>query len=188
MPTTYSEAAPTDRENVDSVISPASTVTRTDHSRATLFSEQPDNGEQRYSPGTSLTTSIDVPDESLQEDLNGHFHGGASEFAFMQLAKQRLSTLPAMSINFADHPLACLGMFPQVLPPKDTADHLIRTYFNFGLSTSRFVHEPSLVATINRIYGGEECEPGNLALAYMVLALGSHYSNQKSSFCGYTVR
>ncbi|KAI0474426.1 hypothetical protein F4859DRAFT_92931 [Xylaria cf. heliscus] len=168
-------------------------VTRNSHAslnlgtgfRASVFSEGLDvEAHQRLSNSDIIT--VDRLDESLQEDQNGHIHGGASEFAFMQLAKQRLASLPAVSIDFSDHPLPSSGGLAPVLPPKATADQLISRYFDFGLSTSRLVHKPSLTNIIDQMYNGEECNPDDLALAYIVLALGSHYSNLKNTFCGFS--
>ncbi|GAP89457.1 putative finger protein [Rosellinia necatrix] len=145
-------------------------------------------GHHGHSRGASSSsvTNPDAPDESLQEDKNGRIHGGASEFAFMQLAKKRLANLPAMSIDFPDDPLPCPAGLAAVLPPKDIADQLTARYFEFGLSTSRLVHKPSLIQIVDKIYSGEECKPDDLALAYIVLALGSHYSDHTSPFCGYS--
>ena len=159
----------------------------TSESRAGFISQEREMNHIRHLPEGSMTKN-DAPDDSLQEDQNGHVHGGASEFAFLQLAKQRLACLPAVSIDFSDHPLPSSRNFPPIMPPESVAHHLISTYFDFGLSTSRFVHQPSLIGVVDKMYQGEECERDELALAYMVLALGSHYSKQRSVFCGYTAR
>ncbi|KAI0442407.1 fungal-specific transcription factor domain-containing protein [Xylaria telfairii] len=155
------------------------------HSRASRFSEEsdPENHQNLLSHGIK---KVDTPDETLQEDQNGHIHGGASEFSFMQLAKQRLLSLPAVSIDFSDHPLPHPKFLTPTLPPKATADQLIARYFDFGLSTSRLVHKRSLTDIVDRMYNGEECNSDDLALAYIVLALGSHYSNLRSNFCGFS--
>ncbi|RSM15346.1 hypothetical protein CEP52_000777 [Fusarium oligoseptatum] len=42
----------------------------------------------------------DTPTAPLQEDQYGHLHGGSSEFAFLHFARQKLSSLPSMSIDF----------------------------------------------------------------------------------------
>ncbi|KAI1311140.1 fungal-specific transcription factor domain-containing protein [Xylaria venustula] len=166
----------------------------TSHSQASLFPGEPDHVRHRKirshghsgSGGGGGMERLDTPDDSLQEDQNGHFHGGASEFAFMQLAKKRLASLPAVSIDFSDHPLPQSNSLAPVLPPKSTADQLITGYFDFGLSTSRVVHQPSLINIFDKLYDGEEGKPDDLALAYIVLALGSHYSSQTNPFCGYS--
>ncbi|RSL50706.1 hypothetical protein CEP54_011773 [Fusarium duplospermum] len=44
----------------------------------------------------------DTPTAPLQEDQYGHLHGGSSEFAFLHFARQKLSSLPSMSIDFCD--------------------------------------------------------------------------------------
>ncbi|KAJ3569374.1 hypothetical protein NPX13_g6111 [Xylaria arbuscula] len=129
---------------------------------------------------------LGVPDDSLQEDQNGHIHGGASEFSFMHLARQRLASLPAVSIDFSDHPLPNPTSLAPILPPKHVTDQLIARYFDFGLSTSRLVHQPSLINIVDCIYNDEDCNPDDRALAYIVLALGSHYSNYTTSFCGFS--
>lgn len=96
-----------------------------------------------------------------------------------------------MSIDFCDYPLAGSGSLPHVLPPKPIADELIRNYFDFGLSTSRFVHRPSFQESYEQLYGvgsGGELKQGTLALIYMVMALGSHYSSTNNMWCGYSAR
>ena len=85
-----------------------------------------------------------IPGAPLQEDQYGHLHGATSEFAFLHFAKQKLTSLPSMTLEFCDYPLGWGDSLPRVLAPKEIADELVRTYFDFGLSTSRFVHEPSL--------------------------------------------
>ncbi|KAI9035967.1 fungal specific transcription factor domain-containing protein [Aspergillus affinis] len=126
-----------------------------------------------------------MPDETPPEDQYGHFHGFATGFAFLQFAKQRLASLPSMPLDFSDYPLTNAGNLPSILPPKSVADDLIRDYFDFGLTTSRFVHKPSLLAVYEKIYNLEETFNPNqddLALVYMVMATGSHYSKQNSVF------
>ncbi|KAF4967221.1 hypothetical protein FSARC_5200 [Fusarium sarcochroum] len=135
------------------------------------------------------STQEDTPNAPLQEDQYGHLHGGASEFAFLHFAKQKLSSLPSMSIDFCDYPLTGSGSSPCVLPPKAIADELIRNYFDFGLSTSRFVHQPSFRESYEQLYGvnaGVGLDHGTLALIYMIMALGSHYSKVNNTWCGYS--
>ncbi|KPM36781.1 hypothetical protein AK830_g9787 [Neonectria ditissima] len=128
--------------------------------------------------------------ETLQEDQYGYVHGGASEFAYLQYAKQKLASLPSVSIHFYDSPLERCNDFASILPPKPVSDELMRSFFDFGLTTSRFVHEPSLRKAYESLYenGNANDELGwdTLALIYMVLALGSHYSKLTNMFCGYT--
>lgn len=133
----------------------------------------------------------DTPEEPLEEDQYGHFHGGSSGFAFLQFAKQRLSNLPAMSLQFVDHPLTESNTLPAILPLKKVADTLVAGFFGFGLTTSRFVHKPTFMATFERLYSYDELnklEYDDLALVYMVLALGSHYSPVNNAFCGFAAR
>ncbi|KAJ0321422.1 hypothetical protein Brms1b_002783 [Colletotrichum noveboracense] len=140
---------------------------------------------QRATNGTSSET----PDGPLQEDQYGHFHGGASDFAFLHMAKQKLARLPSMSIHFSDYPLAESGNLPPILPPKPIADRLMRTFFDFGLTTSRFVHEPTLMESFEKLYSdgqGDSLNNDSLALIYMVLTLGSHYSRVNNMYCGYS--
>ncbi|KAI0425201.1 hypothetical protein F5Y09DRAFT_335179 [Xylaria sp. FL1042] len=169
---TISTQAPEGSRNSHASLTLSTATGATSHSQASLSPEEPDHRTHRrihsYSRSSSDMEKLNTPDESLQEDRNGHFHGGASEFSFIQLAKKRLSSLPAVSIYFSDHPL-----------PRESCT--IR-YFDFGLSTSQLVHKPSLIDIVNKIYDGEECRPDDLALAYIVLALGSHYANQTSPF------
>ena len=106
----------------------------------------------------------------------------------MHLARQRLASLPAVSIDFSDHPLPNPRSLAPILPPKQVADQLIAGYFDFGLSTSRFMHQPSLIDLMDGIYNGEDCNPDDRSLACIVLALGSHYSNYTNSFCGFAAR
>ncbi|KAI8225857.1 putative transcriptional regulatory protein [Colletotrichum sp. SAR 10_86] len=134
-------------------------------------------------------TSSETPDGPLQEDQYGHFHGGASDFAFLHMAKQKLARLPSMSIHFSDYPLAESGNLPPILPPKPIADRLMRTFFDFGLTTSRFVHEPTLMESFEKLYSdgqGDSLSNDALALIYMVLTLGSHYSRVNNMYCGYS--
>ncbi|RSL64123.1 hypothetical protein CEP53_004216 [Fusarium sp. AF-6] len=131
----------------------------------------------------------DTPTAPLQEDQYGHLHGGSSEFAFLHFAIQKLSSLPSMSIDFCDYPLTGSGSLPHVLPPKPIADELIRNYFDFGLSTSRFMHQPSFQESYELLYGvcgGGELNQGTLALVYMIMALGSHYSSTNNMWYGYS--
>lgn len=133
-------------------------------------------------------TNVGTPDEPLQRDQYGYFHGGASEFAFLHRAKQKLASLPPMSINFTDYPLVNSGKLSPILPPKTVADGLIRTYFDFGMTTSRFVHEPTLAVSYEKLYGDDEIAGDEKALVLMVLAIGSHFSQSRSRFCGYAAR
>ncbi|RSL89026.1 hypothetical protein CEP51_001450 [Fusarium floridanum] len=98
-------------------------------------------------------TQGDTPTAPLQEDQYGHLHGGSSEFAFLHFARQKLSSLPSMSINFCGYPLTSSRSLPHVLPPKPISDELIRNYFDFGLSTSRFVHQPSFQESYEQLCG-----------------------------------
>uniref|UniRef100_A0A8H7N3U9 Zn(2)-C6 fungal-type domain-containing protein n=1 Tax=Bionectria ochroleuca TaxID=29856 RepID=A0A8H7N3U9_BIOOC len=142
--------------------------------------------------GSSTSSSREVdespPDASLQEDQYGHVHGGASEFAFLQFAKQKLASVPSMSIDFCDYPLTSPAG-PNVMPPKQIADLLLQTFFNFGLSTSRFIHQPSLTEDYEKLYdpaSTAELGTDKLALIYMVMAVGSHYSTLQNMWCGYS--
>ncbi|KAF4879213.1 putative transporter [Colletotrichum siamense] len=142
----------------------------------------------RSSPPANGTSS-ETPDGPLQEDQYGHFHGGASDFAFLHMAKQKLARLPSMSIHFSDYPLAESSNLPPILPPKPVADRLMRTFFDFGLTTSRFVHEPTLMESFEKLYSdgqGDSLNNDSLALVYMVLTLGSHYSRVNNMYCGYS--
>ncbi|KAI8313844.1 hypothetical protein K4K61_006470 [Colletotrichum sp. SAR11_59] len=125
----------------------------------------------------------------VSEDQYGHFHGGASDFAFLHMAKQKLARLPSMSIHFSDYPLAESGNLPPILPPKPVADRLMRTFFDFGLTTSRFVHEPTLMESFEKLYSdgqGDSSNNDSLALIYMILTLGSHYSRVNNMYRGYS--
>lgn len=96
-----------------------------------------------------------------------------------------------MSLKFSDYPLAYSGKLPGILPPKTVADDLVRNYFDFGIATSRFVHEPSLLASYKLLYNNMEClEPcqDDLALIYMVMATESHYSITNTVFLGFSAR
>ena len=133
----------------------------------------------------------ETPQGILQEDQYGHMHGGSSEFAFLQFAKQKLSKLPSISIHFSDDPFTGPECQAAILPPKHIADELVRNFFDFGLTTSRFVHEPSLMNYYNQLYAiasGTDLSQDNVALVYMVLALGSHYSKKTDHFRGYNAR
>jgi hypothetical protein len=149
----------------------------------------PDDSNRTEEPINS--SRQDTPEEPPQKDQYGHFHGSASGFAFLQFAKDRLARLPSMSLNFSDYPLTYSGKLPGILPPKSIADNLIRNYFDFGIATSRFVHEPSLFASYKLLYSNLECqEPcqDDLALVYMVMATGSHYSTTNTIFLGFSAR
>ncbi|OQV11028.1 Fungal specific transcription factor domain-containing protein [Cladophialophora immunda] len=143
-------------------------------------------------PGNDALIALsdeDTPEEPVQKDQYGHFHGGASGFVFLHIVKQRLARLPSMSLDFSDYPIAETGKFPSILPPKSIADALVRNYFDFGLTTSRFVHRPTLEATYEKLYLTEEWSSmgqGELAVVYMVLAMGSHYSDTNSVFTGFS--
>ncbi|CAK7238090.1 hypothetical protein SEUCBS140593_010317 [Sporothrix eucalyptigena] len=132
------------------------------------------------------------PEEPLQQDQDGHFHGGSSEFAFQQFAKQRLAGLPSVSsILFTDHPLVGSGDFVAVLPPIEVARNLARVFFDFGLAATRFVHGPTLLESLERMYSNsfdspKAAELTDTALVYMVLAMGSHYSHSGDMFSGYS--
>lgn len=142
------------------------------------------------SAGSSREVDQSPPDASLQEDQYGHMHGGASEFAFLQFAKQKLASVPSMSIDFCDYPLTAPAG-PNVMPPKQIGDLLLQTFFNFGLSTSRFIHQPSLTEDYEKLYDPAsiaELGTDKLALIYMVMALGSHYSTLQNMWCGYSAR
>lgn len=137
------------------------------------------------------THAPETPQGILQQDQYGHMHGGSSEFAFLQFAKQKFSRLPSISIHFSDDPLTGLGGQAAALPPKHIADELVRNFFDFGLPTLRFVHEASFMACYNRLYDScpdVELSQDNVALVYMVLSLGSHYSLKTDCFRGYTAR
>ncbi|KAI8184753.1 putative transcriptional regulatory protein [Colletotrichum sp. SAR 10_77] len=147
------------------------------------------NGPSLKIRNACMTCRDETPDGPLQEDQYGHFHGGASDFAFLHMAKQKLARLPSMSIHFSDYPLAESGNLPPILPPKPIADRLMRTFFDFGLTTSRFVHEPTLMESFEKLYSdgqGDSLNNDSLALIYMVLTLGSHYSRVNNMYCGYS--
>lgn len=130
-------------------------------------------------------------EEPPQEDQYGHYHGSASGFTFLQSVKDRLASLPSMSLDFSDYPLAVPGKRPGILPPKAIADTLVRDYFDFGLTTSRFVHEPTLRAAYEKLYstqGDDGLGQDDVALVYMVVAMGSHYSQTNNAFCGFSAR
>ncbi|KAE8136458.1 hypothetical protein BDV38DRAFT_293877 [Aspergillus pseudotamarii] len=139
--------------------------------------------------GDDVVASTDTSDAPLQQDQYGHVHWTSSVFAFLNIAKQKLTSLPSMSIDFCDYPLSSSRALPRVLPPKAVADELVKNYFDFGLSTSRFVHEPTFRLTYKLMYSvgsGEGLQPDSLVLIYMIMALGSHYSRYDSVWCGYS--
>lgn len=142
---------------------------------------------QRHSPAQHNPTLEEPP----QEDQYGHYHGSASGFAFLLSVKDRLASLPSMSLDFSDYSLAVPGKRPGILPPKAVADTIMRDYFDFGLTTSRFVHEPTLRVAYERLYstqGDDGLGQDDIALVYMVVALGSHYSQTSNVFCGFSAR
>ncbi|KAF9876938.1 fungal specific transcription factor domain protein [Colletotrichum karsti] len=191
MPTT---ALPHPSEKRDSIANPA--ISPVEAATTISLDQQHSDGTQApnfhdfspVNPSSANEASGETPDGPLQEDQYGHFHGGASEFAFLHMAKQKLASLPSMSIRFSDYPLAESGDFPPIIPPKHIADKLLRVFFDFGLTTSRFVHEPSLVESFEKLYNDGQCDGlnnDNLALIYMVMTLGSHYSRVENMYCGY---
>lgn len=96
-----------------------------------------------------------------------------------------------MSLDFTDHPLAEPGNFAPVLPPKSVADRLIHCYFTSGPAIMRFVHRPTFNAVYEKMYVSDDWEglqPGELALVYMVLGLGAHYSKTDNTFSGFRAR
>ena len=90
-----------------------------------------------------------------------------------------------MLLDFPDFPIVNTIDLPTTLPPKPVADSLIHNYFDFGLVTSRFVHQKSLWASYENLYSGN---PDGLALIYMVMAIGSHYGHTDTVFRGFSVR
>ncbi|KAL4954407.1 hypothetical protein BDW69DRAFT_183538 [Aspergillus filifer] len=60
-------------------------------------------------------------DELPQEDGYGHYHESASGFAFLQLVKDRLASLPSMSLDFSDYPSPVPEGRLGILPPKSIA-------------------------------------------------------------------
>ncbi|KAJ3961508.1 hypothetical protein N0V92_001781 [Colletotrichum tropicale] len=193
MPTTASPC-PSERRPraTPSAPSPIATATTISFEQQHSQGAQPDSLHD-FSPVHSSPpangNSSETSDGPLQEDQYGHFHGGASDFAFLHMAKQKLARLPSMSIHFSDYPLAESGNLPPILPPKPIADRLMRTFFDFGLTTSRFVHEPTLMESFEKLYSdGQDDSLSNdtLALIYMVLTLGSHYSRVNNMYCGYS--
>jgi hypothetical protein len=131
-------------------------------------------------------------EDTVQQDQFGHYHGGTSEFAYLQYTKQKLASIPSMSIYFVDSPFPKLEESDWILPPKPIADELMHSYFDFGLTTTRFVHEPSMRQIYETFYGHldarKELGSDVIALLYMVFALGSHYSKLENLFCGYNSR
>jgi hypothetical protein len=148
------------------------------------------------SAGTDQRSSIQDTlwgtfEEPPQEDQYGHFHGSASGFAFLQLAKARLACLPPVSLDSPDFPIVNTINLPATLPPKSVADTLIHNYFDFGLTTSRFVHQKRLWASYENLYSNNPDSLPNqddLALIYMVMALGSHYAQADTVFSGFSAR
>jgi len=126
----------------------------------------------------------------VQNDQYGHMHGGASMFSFLNLAKQKLTGIPVLSIDFCDYPLGGIPNSPRVLPPKNIAEGLVRSFFDFGLSTSRFVHEPSFRENYEILYTNNpgSLQTDELVLIYMIFALGSHYSRVTDIWNGYSAR
>ncbi|KAL0934746.1 fungal specific transcription factor domain protein [Colletotrichum truncatum] len=181
------------RDLTNSALSPVGTATtislEQEHTRGVQAAVFDDFSPNELPPANGGSASGETPNGPLQEDQYGHFHGGASEFAFLHMAKQKLASLPSMSIHFSDYPLAESGNLPPVLPPKPTADKLVRTFFDFGLTTSRFVHEPSLMESFEKLYNDGDVDSLNddiLGLVYMVMTLGSHYSRVNNMYCGYS--
>jgi hypothetical protein len=177
-------------DNASHYVSPNTTPLH-DASEATVHRPSTSTDGSLNYDTASLQAAEDSPEQPPQEDQYGHFHGGASGFAFLQFAKQRLANLPSMSLDFQDHPIPESGTFCPVLPPRLVADGLVSQFFDFGLSTSRFVHRPSLEATCEKLYANGELPAGgqgDMALIYMVLAIGAHYSTTTSSFSGFGAR
>ncbi|KAL4880355.1 fungal-specific transcription factor domain-containing protein [Aspergillus karnatakaensis] len=168
-------------------------IATTAHTAEQIASDDPTTAPGR-SPsqppqGSLLSPLSSTLEEPPQKDQYGHYHGTASGFAFLQFVKTRLASLPSMSLDFSDYPLGPLGSRPGFLPPKSIADTLLRDYFDFGLTTSRFVHEPTLRILYDRLYSSQDnvgLSPDERALVYAVLALGSHYSRTENVFCGFS--
>lgn len=76
--------------------------------------------------GSNGEVKESLPDVSLQEDQYGHVHGSSSEFTFLQFAKEKLDSVPPMSIDFRDCPLTALAG-PSIMPRKQIADGLLRS-------------------------------------------------------------
>ncbi|VUC36238.1 unnamed protein product [Clonostachys rosea] len=146
------------------------------------------SGHQEDESGSPLLNEGTIED-TVQQDQFGHYHGGTSEFAYLQYTKQKLASIPSMSIYFVDSPFPKLEESDWILPPKPIADELMHSYFDFGLTTTRFVHEPSMRQIYETFYGHldarKELGSDVIALLYMVFALGAHYSKLENLFCGY---
>lgn len=165
----------------ESVISPTSRESFTD-----LESPTPS-----VVAGISPVHAHITPEDPPQQDQYGHFHGSSSGFAFLQLAKGRLASLQSMSLDFPDYPIVSQSSFPAALPPKSIADKIVHNYFDFGLTTSRFVNRNHLLASYENLYSDDSDSPPSqdeLALIYMVLAIGSHYSPTITTFSGFSAR
>lgn len=96
-----------------------------------------------------------------------------------------------MSLDFPDFPIVNTINLPATLPPNSVADTIIHNYFDFGLTTSRFVHQKSLWASYENLYSNNPDSLPNqddLALIYMVMAIGSHYAQADTVFSGFTAR
>lgn len=140
---------------------------------------------------TSPVEHDQTQEDALQKDGYGHFHGEASEFAFLHFAKDKFASLPSMSIHFHDFPLVSSGKYMPVLPPKTIGDDIVHTFFDFGLTTSRFIHEPSFLSRYEAMYDtsvSQAVGAEDASLICMVMALGSHYSSENDAFRGYSAR
>lgn len=132
-----------------------------------------------------------TPEDPPRQDQYGHFHGSSSGFAFLQLAKERLNNLPSISLDFPDYPLSSRLSLPVALPPRSIADGIVHNYFDFGLTTFRFVNRNHFTYLYEILYNeNPEIVPSQdeLSLIYMVLAIGSHYAQVNTTFTGFSAR
>lgn len=146
----------------------------------------------RTSRAVTANSSRNSP-EPVQTDQQGHYVGPSSGAAFLLRIQRRLQQQP--SAFSSDSSIFTFGDLPLqeprtprflILPPRVTADALLRTYFEFGAATHRFLHRPTVEAWLDELYEtdgvmrDQATAASKTALLFMVFASAESYPRKTS--------
>ncbi|KAG7055825.1 finger protein [Colletotrichum scovillei] len=140
------------------------------------------------------TNSLRNSPEPPQTDEQGHYIGPASGVSFLSRIQKRLKVqssgyLNSSVFNFGDRPLLGQDSSFAILPPKTVAVSMVRRYFDFGATTHRFLHRPTIQSWLEELYETngfmlyKESARSQTALLFMVFAHSNSYQSRQLNHC-----
>uniref|UniRef100_A0A8H7N520 Xylanolytic transcriptional activator regulatory domain-containing protein n=1 Tax=Bionectria ochroleuca TaxID=29856 RepID=A0A8H7N520_BIOOC len=142
--------------------------------------------------GVPVNLSSRNSPEPVQTDQQGHYVGPSSGASFLLRIQRKLQQQPSAFssdssiFTFGDLPLQEPPTRFLILPPRTTADALLRRYFEFGAATHRFLHRPTVEEWLHELYetNGVMRDPATsaskTALLFMVFASAESYPRDNS--------